>query len=59
MGRIADPIITLPTAEIKKLVLQDEFSKLSDNQRERAVARKQKRKAQKERKHMPWERREA
>ncbi|KAI5854825.1 rRNA biogenesis protein RRP36 [Tricharina praecox] len=48
----------LKQSEIKKLVLQEEFSKLSEKQVERVVARKQKRKAQKERKHMPWERRE-
>ncbi|KAA8901564.1 hypothetical protein FN846DRAFT_908915 [Sphaerosporella brunnea] len=45
-------------SEIKKMVLEKQFSKMSDKQAERIIARKQKRKAQKERKNMPWERRE-
>jgi hypothetical protein len=39
------------------MVLEKQFSKMSDKQAERVIARKQKRKAQKERKNMPWERR--
>ncbi|KAA8910510.1 rRNA biogenesis protein RRP36 [Sphaerosporella brunnea] len=45
-------------SEIKKMVLEKQFSKMSEKQAERVIARKQKRKAQKERKKMPWERRE-
>jgi len=48
----------LKPSEAKTRVLQEEFSKLSDKQVEKTMARKQKRKTQKERKNMPWARRE-
>ncbi|KAF8534616.1 hypothetical protein BDD12DRAFT_755776, partial [Trichophaea hybrida] len=43
---------------LKRLVLEDRFSELSEKQLESTIARKQKRKTQKERKNMPWARRE-
>jgi ribosomal RNA-processing protein 36 len=51
-------VLMIYAAEAKTRVLQEEFSKLSDKQIEKTMARKQKRKAQKERKNMPWARRE-
>ncbi|KAI5813041.1 hypothetical protein BZA77DRAFT_252011 [Pyronema omphalodes] len=48
----------LKASDVKKKIIEERFSKLSERQVENVIAKKQKRKAQKERKNMPWERRE-
>ena len=47
------------TAEQKKMVLVDRYSKLGEKELDRVLARKRKHKAAKERKNMPWVRRGA
>ena len=49
----------LKPSEIKRKVLEKQYEKLSEKQLEKVMARKQKRKAQKEKKNMPWARRGA
>lgn len=47
----------LKPSEVKRKVLEEQYSKLSERQLESVIERKQKRKAQKEKKNMPWARR--
>ncbi|RPB05794.1 DUF947-domain-containing protein [Choiromyces venosus 120613-1] len=47
----------LKKAEQKKLLLMEKYSKLNENQLEKVMEKKRKRKSQKERKSMPFERR--
>ncbi|CCX32888.1 hypothetical protein FPQ18DRAFT_321916 [Pyronema domesticum] len=56
--KMGKKVYHLKASDVKKKIIEERFSKLSDRQVENVIAKKQKRKAQKERKNMPWERRE-
>lgn len=50
-------ILICIVADQKKMVLMEQFSKLSDRQREKLMEKKRKRKASKEKKRLPFSRR--
>jgi len=51
-------MLTLLIADQKKLILTTKFGNMGEKQRDKAIEKKRKKKASKEKKNMPWARRE-